>query len=292
MVALHGTFIGGTPFLPEGYTWPKGRSGRPLTFVIQVNLADIPTLDGYPSHGLLQLLTGNDLFFGSEIEDTCDLDNLRKDADGWELRFIPRIPGTDSADLPPTSQDAIPAPSTFERYLPFVKEADYVFENSVELNGRLASYRGSEHFFEKEEDERMRFLDEDEMEYETCFVDSTPEVVQSSDKLCVELVDILGEEEERVSNIIFGPAGTFANDLFFPEGYTHLLNLSTDNFDTLIWGDCGTAHVYVRDEILAYMRQENAEPLILGPLSSPDEAPGNRFVTEKELPVIFTVDCF
>ena len=52
--------LGGAPDLPEGSGWPLDEDGAARTFLLQVNLADIPAFDGspLPSAGMLYLFLG------------------------------------------------------------------------------------------------------------------------------------------------------------------------------------------------------------------------------------------
>lgn len=46
--------LGGTPDMPDGVEWPRGKDGSPLLFVAQVDLSAVPHIDGtLPDHGLL-----------------------------------------------------------------------------------------------------------------------------------------------------------------------------------------------------------------------------------------------
>lgn len=50
--------IGGTPDVGDGFEWPRSRRGLPLTFVMQVDLADVRAVDlggQLPESGLLQV---------------------------------------------------------------------------------------------------------------------------------------------------------------------------------------------------------------------------------------------
>ncbi|SMB78074.1 DUF1963 domain-containing protein [Deinococcus hopiensis] len=48
--------FGGRPDVPPGWTWPTSESGRPMGFLLQVDMADIDvTWQGYPADGLLSL---------------------------------------------------------------------------------------------------------------------------------------------------------------------------------------------------------------------------------------------
>jgi len=52
----------GQSYLPNGGEHPMDVKGRPLVLLVQINFADVPKLDGYPTSGILQL------FISGEIE--------------------------------------------------------------------------------------------------------------------------------------------------------------------------------------------------------------------------------
>ncbi|MFX8968920.1 DUF1963 domain-containing protein, partial [Acinetobacter baumannii] len=48
--------MGGSPMLPEDFSWPKDRFERPMLFVAQFDLAKMPRAgDHYPASGLLTI---------------------------------------------------------------------------------------------------------------------------------------------------------------------------------------------------------------------------------------------
>lgn len=67
------SYIGGHPFVAadEDFSWPvAGDSGRPMTFLMQVNFAEVPRLEGFPENGLLQWwVQGADDTYGLTFED-------------------------------------------------------------------------------------------------------------------------------------------------------------------------------------------------------------------------------
>ena len=94
------TRLGGVPLVGEGFSWPRReertrkrygdeiRAGRPLTFVAQVNLAEVPPAE--PSDGMLDLpRRGLLLFF-------CDEESLPygspEDSDAFCVAYLPLDP--------------------------------------------------------------------------------------------------------------------------------------------------------------------------------------------------------
>jgi len=65
------TKIGGEPDLPEGWTWPVYRDGKPLAFLAQVNLSELPEgaeRGGLPTSGILAFFS----VWGWQVEDDAD----------------------------------------------------------------------------------------------------------------------------------------------------------------------------------------------------------------------------
>ena len=70
--------IGGNPYLPPGIPYPTVRTGeyagRPLRLLAQINMADIPPLEGFPGKGLLQFYINDaeDDMFGANFDEPTD----------------------------------------------------------------------------------------------------------------------------------------------------------------------------------------------------------------------------
>jgi uncharacterized protein YwqG len=45
----------GVPYYPKDRPWPRDPEGKPLVMLAQINFAEMPVLDGYPSGGILQI---------------------------------------------------------------------------------------------------------------------------------------------------------------------------------------------------------------------------------------------
>jgi len=68
-----GSYIGGHPFVSsnEDFSWPlDGNGEKPLTFLMQVNLAELPRLEGFPESGLIQWwIEGGDELYGLSFDE-------------------------------------------------------------------------------------------------------------------------------------------------------------------------------------------------------------------------------
>ena len=65
------TRIGGEPDLPEGVAWPRFRDGKPLAFLAQINLSDLPEgaeRGGLPARGVLSFFS----VWGWQVEGDAD----------------------------------------------------------------------------------------------------------------------------------------------------------------------------------------------------------------------------
>lgn len=61
----------GVPYFPKDRRWPVDRDGKPLVMLAQINFAEMPPLEGYPTEGILQLY----------VSPGYD------DSHGWGMRF-------------------------------------------------------------------------------------------------------------------------------------------------------------------------------------------------------------
>lgn len=61
--------FGGIPYLPRGGSFPKSNTGRCLSFLAQINCADLPKNNIYPEQGILQFWIYDDDIFGADFDD-------------------------------------------------------------------------------------------------------------------------------------------------------------------------------------------------------------------------------
>ncbi len=57
---------GGCPYLTSENDYPRDDEGRPMMFLAQINLDEMPPLPDFPEHGLLQFYIGDDDYFGGD----------------------------------------------------------------------------------------------------------------------------------------------------------------------------------------------------------------------------------
>ena len=59
---------GGCPYLEKEEDYPRDGEGKPMMFLAQINLDDMPPLEDFPEHGLLQFYIGDDDYFGGDSD--------------------------------------------------------------------------------------------------------------------------------------------------------------------------------------------------------------------------------
>ncbi len=122
--------VGGQPYLPKGTPFPTAPDGRELVFLAQVNFADMPRLEPFPEHGIVQFYINDDDLYGMDFDDGENPDSFRvlffpipvPDESALQTRFIQR----DDYDLLPHHPE-VSHPLVFERAEEVAPITDYRF---------------------------------------------------------------------------------------------------------------------------------------------------------------------
>ncbi len=69
--------FGGVPFLLDASAYPKAKNGRDLILIAQLNFAEIPHLEDFPSDGILQFFIADDELYGLNFEHQNVQDGFR-----------------------------------------------------------------------------------------------------------------------------------------------------------------------------------------------------------------------
>ncbi len=234
--------LGGRPALPRDFEWPTNK-GRPLDFLLQVNLADLHKLDAQhllPASGLLTFFY--DLKEQPWGYDPADLNGFRvaytPDPDDLELRGVP------------DEEFALP-------------ECSVAFHSMLTLP----------HFGSRAADSLLSAAQLNDEETDSYF--ELPSQIESlyapsegggNHHLLGHSANIQGDmqlEAQLVTN------GLYCGD---PSGYEDprcetleagadawhlLLQLDSDDNVDIMWGDCGMLYYWIREEDLAHRRFEN-----------------------------------
>ena len=79
--------VGGLPYLPINQEYPTDRKGQALDFLAQINFAEMPRLDNYPTEGILQFYIVADDEYGLGFDDVFDSDTRVIYHENIELDF-------------------------------------------------------------------------------------------------------------------------------------------------------------------------------------------------------------
>jgi uncharacterized protein YwqG len=106
----------GTPFLPVGTAYPHDVLVRPMILLAQINFAEVPRLEGYPTEGIFQLFVSATEWMNADPKD-------------YRILFHPDSTVEAQIDF----SFLMPA---FYAELPIYKEHSLAFSREVEYGGR------------------------------------------------------------------------------------------------------------------------------------------------------------
>lgn len=181
--------LGGCPYLADAADYPRDSEGRPMMFLAQLNLDDMPPLPDFPHTGLLQFFVGDDELYG--LEEKC------------EVRYLAEYQRDEAGLLTEN-----PFEADYQGYQPFYKAGAMIFSpDEKPITTECEAF--SERFFEKVSNEQWDAL------YEVCYADGCrvggyPVFVQHSpeyydDGECDVLLLQLDIDDE--TGIMFGDSG-------------------------------------------------------------------------------------
>lgn len=179
--------LGGCPYLEDIGQYPIGENGKPMMFMAQINLGEMPSLPDFPQKGLLQ--------FYVEDEDLYGLD--------WAcvVKYIPEYT-TDESVLVKEN----PYYDDYEENLPFIRDCKITFEQQEKYIGTSCP----------EFEEKFSDVSREEMDalYDLCkasnsrvggypyFVQYAPAYYNSREYVLLLQLDIDG-----TSGLMFGDSG-------------------------------------------------------------------------------------
>lgn len=147
--------VGGHPYFPEEMEYPADSNGNPLDFLAQINFAEVPKLEGYPDHGILQFYIAlNDLY-------GLDFSN-RKEQKDYRVIYH-EVPGENPRkdfyrldEIRKSAEYMSPKMSEDEYLMRFNMDAAYVSPHSIHF-GKFFNTKDLDFFaqFGEREDEVM-----------------------------------------------------------------------------------------------------------------------------------------
>ncbi len=218
--------VGGRPYIQGGGHFPRGRgalAGKPLHLLAQLNFAELPTLPGLPSTGLLQFFVAADErrrhVYGADPTDPAA-------QDGFRVVYHPQIIEDESllARVAPDPQA--------EPFLPVAGECGLV--------GQIASQpmSGSDHRFEERLTARVRTA---------LGTDEIPDWVWSA--VAQRFGNPAGHQVGGYPGLSSAPDPRNQ----FPRHAALLFQLASDTTDDveIVWGNVGVGAFFVSPERLA-----------------------------------------
>lgn len=185
----------GKPYLPTEFQYPKDKKGNPMILLAQINFAETPQLENYPTSGILQ-------FFISPTE--------WYDMDDYKILFHETVENeyqTDFAFLTDTLYEESPVycehKLAFEKVIEYGGYEDFRFNGQIDFNGK--DYFDFQEGLTKEQAEEMdNFLDGTghKIGGYAYFTQADPRGYDSNQKDEILLLQIDTDEE-----IMFGDSG-------------------------------------------------------------------------------------
>jgi len=128
--------VGGHPYLVDASLHPLDSVGNPLAFLAQLNFVDLPSLLGFPTHGLLQFFvsTSTDRAFEHRVLYHAEVptERIRQEQ---QLAARVRVPR-------PLGPDGWPVPWADDVFNPVVKPAEAMAISGRIVDSRLSPTRG------------------------------------------------------------------------------------------------------------------------------------------------------
>lgn len=215
--------VGGPYYVPEGMDIPTDKnSGNPLFLLAQLNFAQLPVKEPFPTSGVLQLfISGDGDVYG------CDFDHPY-DQEFWKARYLEEVP----ADIDETR--IVWPKETEETCLPFPAEVQYKMEpHTLHQTITISDYRFNEVFYANCKD----FLGEE---------------VKTFYDLEDDVNDVLFDKLETFACQIGGyPCFTQSDPReYMKEDIPQILLFQLDTVEDIMWGDSGVANFFIHEEAL------------------------------------------
>lgn len=148
--ALWQSKFAGLPYLPKGVDYPTTPAGDYLYLLAQINFAEVPELEGFPTSGILQFYLARDEMYGCNFDQPTDQSKFRvlffpdPVLDETQLvtdfEFLPSLWEEDEYDMPfevllsyaPDRRDCLAL--SFQPGLMPITAADYQFQALIGID--------------------------------------------------------------------------------------------------------------------------------------------------------------
>lgn len=212
-----GSRIGRPAWIPEGSQWPLDRTGAPMSFLAQLDFAELPKLEDYPESGVLQFFIARDIHFGANF--------AAPEKGDFKLVFLQDTAG--EGELRPSRHDGR---NGEDFYSPMDDES--LRATGVELTGRPG-------------------LSRPEMLSWTLRRD-LPDFVENNSFATLNAIVLSGAATLPERHHFGGHPGFTQDDWRVTERYREAdrVLLELWSRDGLMWGDLGQGHFMIRREDL------------------------------------------
>jgi uncharacterized protein YwqG len=228
-IALGSSKLGGAPDLPPGLAWPKWKTDY-LTFVAQVNLAELPASDLLPKVGVLS-------FFFDKEQSAVGFDPNHKE--GFRLWYFPEA----SQLTRPVEPAVFTFPSAQVSFEPYLSLPDFSADSVRDL---VLNVENDEQYCD--------FVDKHAGPAPQHQIFGWPHVIQGDMALDCQLVtnglytgNASGYKDSRRKALEPGA-----------KDWTLLLQIDSDDNTEMMWGDAGMLYVWIRRQDLASRDFEKA----------------------------------
>jgi len=138
----------GLPYLPEGFPYPKDKDGKYMFPLAQINFSEVPSLDGYPTKGILQFYISSNDIYG------LNLDDLKRQ-DSFRVLYFETVDEQKAQKELPFLDDVVfeNVPISEQMELNFSKRVDYAGVSDVRFRKNFGTsfYTWTERFGKKED---------------------------------------------------------------------------------------------------------------------------------------------
>lgn len=241
--------FGGVPYFPKDMeyptVWEGAFEGKPIRFLAQLNFAEIPHIEGFPTGGILQFFVGcegHDVY-GLDFDKPMGQNTFRVIyhenivTDESLLYMEEDLPEFDENDFPFEGEFALEFSKPESRAVPM---EDYQFNTyACEAYNRAFGKKVKNIFTEDSEEDS---IEDDDPEFYEALFDGGVEDDELIDGICCDGAHIGGY-----------PFFTQADPREYEPEYqkldTVLLQIDTD--EEIMWGDSGVANFFISAEDLA-----------------------------------------
>ncbi len=211
--------VGGYPYFPEILDLPLDATGNNLDFLAQINFAELPQLDGYPSTGIVQFFIARSDAYGLDFGDRKSQKNYRV-IYHENIENPSRTEFKELDELRQTEEYMSPLQTSAQYLMQFETQTDFIPADSINFN----------HFFDNK---TFNFFER--------FDDKEREITQAYNKLATNTGHKIGGY----------PYFTQDDPRMYDKSIkSWILLFQLDSEGDIMWGDVGVGNFFISPEDL------------------------------------------